>query len=272
MNPGVWRWSELAAEHGRDWPRGQVASGQLRRIGHGWYAAPAADNSVVRAVQLGGRLGCLSACGAHGLWVPPGQDLHVTFNRRAPGSMPPGVVGHHDRELGSEPAVRPLLSALTEVVRNHDTETALIVLDSAINRGMVTEADVICLANECPKPKRRVLRYLDGRADSGTETRVRYFFQRRGVPVEPQVYVPSVGRVDLRVGRSLLIECDSWAHHTGEENYRKDRGRDLILIPDANRVLRLTFEQVFYQWPATQLALIRMVRARLHRPLPLSAR
>lgn len=272
MNTGVWRWSELAAEIGRDGPRKQVAAGAMRRVARGWYATPTADHQAVRAVQLGGRLSCLSACAAHGLWMPPNRDLHVTFNRRVPGSLPPGIIGHYDRELGSEPAVRPLLSALTEVVRHHDTETALIVLDSAINQGILTDADVISLVGKCPKSKQRVLRYLDGRADSGTETRVRYFFQRRGVTVEPQVYIPTVGRIDLRVGRSLLIECDSWAHHTGEANYHKDRSRDLILIPDANRVLRLTFEQVFYQWPSTQQALIRLVRARLHRPLPLSAR
>lgn len=272
MSTGVWRWSELAAEYGRDGPRRLTASGALRRVRHGWYADPAADARALRAVQLGGRLGCVSACAAHGLWVPPGHDLHVTFNRRTPDLLPPGIIGHHDRELGSEPAIRPLFSALTEVVRHHDTETALIVLDSAINRGVLTLADVVSLVNECPKPKRRVLRYLDGRADSGTETRIRYFFQRRGVTVESQVQVPSVGRVDLRVGRSLLIECDSWAHHTGEQNYHRDRGRDLILIQDANRVLRLTFEQVFHQWPATSRALVHLVRARLHRPLPLSAR
>ncbi len=257
---------------GRDGLRRQVAAGRLLHIAHGWYSSVTADQHVVAAIRIGGRLGCLSACAHYGLWVPPGSDTHVTFNRRAPTPLPPGITAHHDREIGQEPAIRPLLECLAEVVRHHDTETALIVLDSALNRGVLAERDIVGLVADCPKPKQRVLRYLDGRADSGTETRVRYFFQRRGVAVEPQVYVSGVGRIDLRVGHSLMIECDSREHHTGEANYHRDRARDLVLVQDANRVLRLTFEQVFYQWPSTSSALTRLVRARLHRTLPLSAK
>lgn len=272
MNTGVWRRSELVTRLGRDGLRRQVEAGRLLHIAHGWYSSPTADQRVVTAIRTGGRLGCLSACAHYGLWVPPVPGTHVTFNRRAPAALPPGIVAHHDREIGQEPAVRPLLACLVEVVLHHDTETALIVLDSALNRGILTEHDVVGLVATCPKPRQRVLRYVDGRADSGTETRVRYFFQRRGVAVEPQAYVPGVGRIDLRVGRSLMIECDSREHHTGEANYRRDRARDLALALDANRVLRLTYEQVFHQWPSTSSALTRLVRARLHRPLPISAR
>lgn len=272
MSTGVWSWSEAVAGLGRDGLRRQVEAGRLLKVGHGWYASPTADKDVVAAVRLGGHLGCLSACVVHGFWVPPHPDLHVTFNRQAPAVIPPRVVGHHDREIGREPAVRPMIESLIEVVKHHDTETALIVLDSALNRGLLTEADVAELVAGCPRSKHRVLHFLDGKADSGTETRVRYFFQRRHVPVKSQVHVAGVGWVDLLVGRSLMIECDSHAHHTGEENYRRDRDRDLMLIQDANRVLRLTFEQVFYSWPQTSRALARLVKARLHRPPPLSAR
>ena len=69
-----------------------------------------------------------------------------------------------------------------------------------------------------------------------------------------------------------MIECDSRAHHTGEENYARDHGRNLVLVSDDNTVLRLTFEQVFYQWPRTQAFLTRMIQARLHRRRPLSAK
>ena len=249
-----------------------MAAGLLTRVCYAWYAGPSADPEVVAAVRLGGRLGCLSGCRVHGLWVPPGHGLHVTFNRSAPVGLPATVAVHADREIGHEPAVRPLLACLEEVVRHHSTETALIVLDSALNRRLTTESEVAQVVAGCPAPKAAVLRYLDRRSESGSETRVRYFFQRRRVPVEPQVQVPGVGRVDLRIGRCLMLECDSREHHTARENYQRDRLRDLLLVADGRRVVRLTYEQVFFQWPMTQQFLSRLVQLRLHRSLPLSAR
>lgn len=272
MSTGVWPLSELTTKLSEYQVRRLVAAGHLVKVGRGWYASPLAPEKLVAAVRAGGRLGCLSGCELHGLWVPPQGGVHVTFQRQLPALPSPGVVGHRDRGTSQKTALRPLLDCLTDVVRHHDAETALIVLDSAINRGCITEADAVNLVMECPKYTHPVLRYLDGRADSGTETRVRYFFQRRRVPVQPQAYIPGVGRVDLLVGRSLMIECDSRAHHTGEENYARDRGRDLLLIGDGNHVLRLSYEQVFYQWPRTQSILVRILAARVHRRPPLSAK
>ncbi len=269
---GVWRWGELRAALGATEVRRRVAAGLLTRVAYGWYAAPSADPVVVTAVRLGGHLGCLSACRLHGLWVPPESRVHVSFNRRVPMALPAGVAAHADREIGHEPAVRPLQACLEEVVRHHSTETALIVLDSALNRRLITESEVLHLVARCPAPKAAVVRYLDRRAESGSETRVRYFFQRRRVPVEPQVQVPGVGRVDLRIGRCLMVECDSREHHTAPENYQRDRLRDLVLVADGRRVVRLTYEQVFFQWPVTQQFLSRLVQLRLHRSLPFSAR
>lgn len=268
---GVWRRAELIGRLGGPGLREAVRVGSVARIRHGWYARPTAHPDVVTAVRAGGHLGCLSGCRFYGLWVPPDPQVHVTFNRQVPESLPTDVAAHHDREIGREPAVRSLISCLEEVVRHHSTETALIVLDSALNLGLIAESDVVALVTHCPIPKHRVLRYIDGRAQSGTETRVRYYFQRRRVPVEAQVQVPGVGWIDLQVGRSLMIECDSRAHHTGVENYQRDRRRDLILTVDGRRVLRLSYEQVFLEWPATRRMLSRLVQARMHRRPPLSA-
>lgn len=272
MDIEVWRRSVLVAKLGAHRLRTLVAQGRLIQVGNGWYARPTANEGVLTALRLGGRLGCLSGCALHGLWVPPHQDLHVVFNRTLPPTLPARIAGHIERDLGRRLAVRPLMECLEQVVRHHDTETALIVLDSALNRRLLAESDVVQIVKQCPKFTHRVLHYLDGRAEAGTETRVRYFFQRRRVPVEPQVHISGVGRVDLRVGRSLLIECDSRAHHTGEENYARDRRRDLVAVGDDNKVLRLSYAQVFYQWPETQGVLNRIVAARLHRRPPLSAR
>src|SRR5665647_786535 len=77
-----------------------------------------------------------------------------------------------------------------------------------------------------------------------------------GYKVRPQVVIPGVGRVDLLVGESLIIECDSHAHHTGETNYRGDRRRDLSATADDYRVVRLTWEQCFLTWPTTTSCLL----------------
>jgi len=68
--------------------------------------------------------------------------------------------------------------------------------------------------------------------------------------------------VDLLVGESLIIECDSHAHHTGETNYRGDRRRDLSATADDYRVVRLTWEQCFLTWPTTTSLLFTQLRTR----------
>lgn len=110
--------------------------------------------------------------------------------------------------------------------------------------------------------------FLSGKSQSGTESRVRLHLQQRHVPVRPQVHIVGVGRVDLLVGNSLAIELDSRAHHTGAENYAKDRSRDLELVRLGYRVIRLTYQQVFDDWAATQLTLSDVLSSRAHRRHP----
>src|SRR5690606_20925446 len=73
---------------------------------------------------------------------------------------------------------------------------ALIVAESAVNKGLMSEAVVLELGKRTPYLVRRALRHFDARAQSGTETVVRYEFARRGIRVCPQVEVPGVGWVD----------------------------------------------------------------------------
>ncbi|SJN17834.1 endonuclease domain-containing protein [Luteococcus japonicus] len=97
-------------------------------------------------------------------------------------------------------------------------------------------------------------------AESGTETMVRLRLRAKGVQLKPQVWLRKDTRVDFLVGERLVIEVDSREHHTGEERYQADRRRDLELRSMGYIVVRLTYQQVVHDWPATEQALLAMIR------------
>ncbi|SDE13722.1 hypothetical protein [Auraticoccus monumenti] len=242
-----------------------VAAGRLVRVARGWYSVPGADPAVTTALRVGGRLGCLSAARFHGLWVPPDPDVHVLGRREGPDvTSPRGVVVHPVRAWSGGDPVVGVPAAIQQVARHHDPETALVVLESALNQGLLQRADIDALTVGRNARTRALLAEAMASAQSGTETRVRRFFESRRVPVRPQVLVPGVGYVDLLVGRSLIVECDSVAHHTAAADYANDRRRDLVAVGRGYRVVRLTHAQVWAVWEQTQDALSGLVRAREH--------
>lgn len=239
-----------------------LETGAITRFARGWYASANADREAMKAIQLGGRLGCLSGCQRHGLWIPPNAGSHIVYGEgctpaRRRSSM------HFADAPQPKTAIWPLLDCLDHVVHRHSTETSLIVLESALNLKLVTRADV----------RRLLLPYLTrgdaiGRhlscAESGSETRVRLFLQQRQVRVRPQVAIAGVGRVDLLVGRSLIIECDSQAHHSGATDYENDRARDLAARDLGYDTMRLSYRQIWRQWPSTMESILRQVHRQEH--------
>lgn len=265
--------AQAVAELGRRGLSAAVTTGALVRLSRGWYATPSADTSVVRAVRARGRLGCMSAARLHGLWVPPDPQIHVVRRRgwelEGPLPTPDGVRFHSVRRWSGAAAVVSVWECLEQVVKHHDAETALVVVESVLNRGLITLADVTALTAGLPPPRQRVLARAIPTAESGSETRVRLWFERRGVPVRSQAVIAGVGRVDLLVGRSQIVELDSRAHHTGVDRYAEDRRRDLVVAPTEYRVLRLTYQDVWQQWAATEQVLALIVRRRRYRRAPL---
>jgi len=249
--------------------REALARGLLRRLAHGWYDVGGCTADELSAAAAGGRLGCLTGLRDHGVWVPPTTHPHIITPRWAD----PSVTGvHHALPRGAawSPGAMTynVVECLRQVLQHHDVETALIVLESACNLHLVSTSTVTNLIAECPSAQARQLARFDPRSESGTETRVRLFLVRRGYKVRPQVVIPGVGRVDLLVGESLIIECDSHAHHTGETNYRVDRSRDLNATASGYRVVRLTWEQTFLTWTTTQTLLLTHLRTRRYRRRP----
>lgn len=240
-----------------------IELGRFARIGRGWFARPDADGQAVRAIRAGGQLGCLSGLAARKLWVPRFQDLHVVYGQGSRPAPRAGIQFHPTDQPRQTQAVWPLLDCLQQVAHRHDAETALVTFESALNLRLATLTDLHLLLSTLPKRTQRIGAFL-GRAESGSETRVRYFLQRRNFSVRAQISIPGVGRVDLLVGDRLIVECDSDAHHRSKEAHQEDRRRDLAARDLGLDVVRLTYHQIWLDWPATQLSLLRLLRTRRH--------
>lgn len=246
----------------------EVEVGTLSRIARGWFATPGANPDVLRAVQLGGSLACLSAARVHGLWVPPPTlPLHVALHHRHEAPAAEEVLLHRSTEPRPCTGLQPIDQCAEMVIRCHEAETSLMVLESAVSQQMISSVRAKELIAQGSTRKTQ-LRWFEPGAQSGTETRVRLFFRARNVRVRPQVFIPGVGRVDLLIGDSWIIECDSRAHHTGTDNYSNDRRRDLAAKAQGFEVLRLTYEQVMFEWSTTQAVLSQLLAAKVHLKTP----
>lgn len=253
---------ELRSEYSRREIHALVEHGRLLRAGR-YYATTDTDDRVVTALRARVRPTCLTAARHHGLWVPPGPGQHVYVHRAR--ALPPGWIGHgwHQTWPETEPVASPEL-LLTHACRCLSPLDVGVLADSALREGTLDPADVAAIRRAAPRDARRVLERATPAAESGTETRVRLFFQLRGVPVRPQVWIPGVGRVDLLVGCRWILECDSRAHHTGEVQYEYDRARDLNAAQRGYTTSRLTHGMVFGEWEATTQQLLTILRSGRH--------
>lgn len=254
------------------WSRSQirraVRAGRLTRLRHGWYAFPGANPEVVRAVRSGGVLGCVSALAFHGAWDLHETRLHVHRSEFGRGKR--GKVGWC-RPVGDRcsPAagVDDVVNALRSASCCVSDEDFVVLLDSAIHHKLISRtAAAACLAGISERVDRLVA--LSDRAESGTESATRLRLRSRNIVLRPQVVIPGIGRVDFLVGRRLVIEVDSVAHHLSRENYHRDRTRDQKLAGLGYLVIRLTWEQVSSGWAEVEERILTIIRHWLHlRPL-----
>lgn len=251
------------------WDRAQVCAainaGTLVKVVRDWVAYPTAESWIIESVKKGGRLGCLSGCRVHGLWTPDHSEPHIIIGR---GEKRRRSAWHrHTSALPGE-AVFPVTECIVQVIRHHSPEEALMVLESAVQKGLVSRMEAEVLIADSSPTKQHALRFFDPRAESGSETRVRMWLQQARVKVRPQVQIPGVGRVDLVVGNSLIIECDSELHHKYTE---EDYARDLAAKALGFEILRLSYRQIFLEWDETLAHLSRILRTKAHlkHPRPL---
>lgn len=265
---GIVRTADLVC-HG--WSRQQIArkvsAGTWSRPTRGWIGDGSAELVVETAVRAGAAVSCVSALRRYGVWVPPDSTVHLRYSE------------HHLRNRTGEtrscapagrslPVTRPVdglrLSVESAAGCLRDEEL-IAVLDSVLNKRLVTTTDLRQWLRRYPRTVRRAAERCDRAAESGTESLVRVRLRSRRLEVRTQVTIDGVGRVDLLVGARLVIEVDSKEHHTSAAAYANDRARDRRLRTLGFTVVRLTYEEVMYRWAEVEQDILVMVRRGDHR-------
>lgn len=244
-----------------------VRGGDVLRIRRGWYATTGASIEQLVAVRVGGRVSHLSAARSYGLWAGLDERIHVGLVRgssrlRAPALPPamerlkPGVVVTlHWTESGrvdvsSDCTWRvPLPVCLREVVASSDRETAVACLDTALTVFRLTVAQLMEIFTDAPKTSRERAALARVGSDSGPESVARQRFDALGLIVRQQVRFEEIRRVDMRIGRRIIVEVDGRQFHDLSTAYENDRRGDDELVALGYVVLRFTYRQVMFDWP-----------------------
>ncbi|MHA6525429.1 endonuclease domain-containing protein [Tessaracoccus sp. G1721] len=243
--------------------------GSLVRIDRSRYARADANAEVVAAARADATLTCVSALAAHGLWTMPTSGLHL---RR-------GEYGMRRRELPagarlcfspSGPTLKPLdeiPAALAAAIRHHSHEEAVMAMDCVLHRKLLTRAELTTLLDGHSPHARDLLARADSRTESPLESITRQRLRTSGFRPRIQVPVPGLGRVDMMIGRRLIVETDGREFHSGNEGFEEDRRRDRVAATLGLIPIRLTWVQVLTQWEDV-LGDIRAIACRTGRRRP----
>lgn len=243
-----------------------VRSGTIQRVRQGWYALPETPRDVTTAVRVGGSLACVSALRRAGIWLPFDSRIHVAVPAHASRlRVVPSAVVHWCAPADAEfVPVIPLAEALGQAAVCLPAEFALVAIDSALNKSLVTLPQLERAFALLPARARRLLDLPDAKCDSGLETLARYRLRRWRIRVRTQVRIPGVGRVDVVVGERLVLEFDGRGFHDDDDSFEEDRRRDRELHRLGYIVVRLSYTQVMQQWQRAEEVIREMVRRRDH--------
>jgi very-short-patch-repair endonuclease len=269
---GVARWNEISCLVTRAQVDAELAAGTITRLRRGTYAL--GDLAEVRAVAQAraATVSHLSAAIDHGWKVkwPPAQPT-VTLPRNRSRS---GVEGLDVRwqDLGPMQVHRGVTRPVETVIgcaRAYVFDVALCVADSALRERAVTPSQLLAAAESSPRTGRakalQVVRAADGRAANPFESCARAIAADvRGLRVEPQVWVPGVGRVDLGdMSLGIVVECESYEFHSDSRSLERDVRRYTACARRGLVVVRFTWKEVMLDPDYCRQALQDVVDLRL---------
>jgi very-short-patch-repair endonuclease len=248
-----------------------VFADRILRVRRGYYCLPTADPSLIRAVRIGGRLGCISAAQELGIWSAEPTSPHVAMRHSASRLRSPAdrftalTTENRDgcelhwfalpelprRNIHTVSAIE----ALAHIVQCQPRKLAIASIDSALFQLAVTPLDVHRMFEGLPRRLRRLESHVDGRCMSGIESLVRLLLLDAGIPFELQVSFRGVGTVDFVVAGRVIVEIDGRLGHADEPSRARDYRRDAAVIRLGYAVVRLDYAQVMFD-PEGALATI----------------
>lgn len=237
-----------------------IASGSVTRVRRGCFALAAASPVQVAEVAWRGHATCVTAAQQRGLRVLFGDStihLRVPSDRSQSGrnlTIPPGITRHAlPKNQCGMPDVCTVLDDAADCLPR---EAQLVMIDAALQAGLVMPADLSRLRRGGQERTQWLARHADAKAESVLETLARVALVSARLPVESQVPIEGVGRVDLLVARRVIVELDGWEHHGTPSAFAADRRRDREAIAQGYRVLRFTYSEVVSD-PAGLVAVVR---------------
>jgi len=151
---------------------------------------------------------------------------------------------------------------LMSAVNCLEPEGVVVILDSALNKRLIEMADATTLVKESKYARLRLDEKCDRNSESGLETMTRLRLRARHINVRSQVVIGDLARVDLLVGKSLVIECDGKESHGPK--FDEDRARDRQLRALGFQVVRLSYRHIVHDWAAAEQDLLAIIRRREH--------
>lgn len=254
----------------------------LRVIRRGWYYAPgvvSAPRLVVSAVRAGGALTGLAALALHQVWTmrPPTLEVRVTRLDRAKHN--PEARFHTLRKIRYAPvhaAVDDPETAFCVVLQSETREQAIIAGDSMLRphfhdalpvRGpLLTRPRLQRLTARYNRHIRQTAQYIDGLPESPLESLAKARLLARRISFQLQHRPAGENwRLDVLIGRSLVLEIDGRAFHSDPIRFEADRLRDQRLQVANYVVLRLTYQQIVNDWPIVFGHIQALMRRSVHR-------
>lgn len=249
-----------------------VRANALLRVRRDHYALPGTDRHTLEAVRVGGRMSCVSAAKELGIFAldtrfthihvdRAGSRLRSPHNRFVPLSALPrdGVELHWspliDRADGTEYRVGAR-DALVQIIKCQKQPFALAAVDTALHQGVIRARDLDEIFAHVPISGQILRSRIDARVDAGQESVLRDIIRSAGLRCEIQVSIAGVGRVDTVVEGCVIVEADSFAHHSSWKDQVRDRERDRIAATLGYVTLRVLYADIMFD-PAGVIAAIR---------------
>lgn len=255
-----------------------AAAESVARVRKGLYVCRHLTRAERIAVDVGGRLDCVTVLARHKIWVGHTRGLHLRMPAKAgshasarldlaraltarfPLLGSPRITPHWSVCAPPQRGARlevPIVDALHEAMSCLPPDDVVAALESALHLRKISASELEQLMLDAPRRLHRVLRELTPGAQSGYETKARLRLRRLGHTVEIQVLVPGVGHLDTLVDGVVALEIDGRETHA--ETFEQDRDRDLGTEGSGIRCLRVPAVWIDTRWGEIVATVERMI-------------